>query len=78
MAFWNNREKPEAWRTRQLGVSHSHMPPGPPSRSIHERKGETPESVRDTEDWHTYMAGFAHGVAFAHGVSTEQSNRDKD
>ena len=72
MAFWSKREKHEPWRLRQYGsnppppcVAKPPPPPGPPERMVNERTGETPESVRDGEDWYTYMAGFSHGLAVA-------------
>lgn len=72
MAFWSKREKHEPWRLRQYGsnppppcVAKPPPPPGPPERMVNERTGETPESVRDSEDWYTYMAGFSHGLAVA-------------
>ena len=60
------------WRARQYGSNppppegtKPPPPPGPPERRVREWSGETPESIRDTEDWRTYMAGFAHGMACA-------------
>lgn len=74
MAFWNSRKIHEPWRLRQYGSNppppcsceqKPPPPPGPPERTVSEWSGETPESIRDREDWQTYMSGFSHGLAVA-------------
>jgi hypothetical protein len=72
MAFWNNRKDHKPWRLRQYGSNLPPLPgqkppppPGPPDRMVENTLGETKESVRDGEDWRTYMAGFTHGLAVA-------------
>lgn len=83
MAFWNKREKHEPWRHRQYGSNppppceaKPPPPPGPPGRMVNERTGETPESVREREDWQTYMAGFYHGIAVARPNNQDKPTRE--
>lgn len=72
MAFWSKRKKHEPWRLRQYGNNlqlpldtTKPPPPFPPSHLINVWDEEAPESVRDDEDWETYMAGFRHGFSAA-------------
>lgn len=67
MVFFSKRKKPEPWRLKEHSPdvpvpkgANPAPPPPPPTRMFYESGRETEQSIRDTEDWKTYMAGYRH------------------
>lgn len=72
------RERKQPFRYTLPGFANTVQPglppPPPPCHTYSEWRGaETPESVRDTQDYETYMAGFNHGLVAHNSDCTDTS-----
>lgn len=74
MGLFSRKPAETPWRESQKAINSAWSnpvsseippPPFPPNRSLRDMGAETDQSIRNREDYETYMLGYSHGMALA-------------